>query len=74
MRKGRADGLGSAVPTPMLQERKIMIACRLKKTIDTSNTILREINESIERIICDNGSLVTLSRVFGVWVDKVSNT
>lgn len=58
----------------MLQERKIMIACRLKKTIDTSNAILREINEGIERIIGNNESLVTLSRVFGTWVDKVSKT
>lgn len=58
----------------MLQEKKVMIATRLKKTIDTSNTILREINESLERITRENEELVTLSTVFKKWAEKVEKT
>lgn len=56
----------------MLQEKKIMIAGRLKKTIDTSNIILQEINEGLERIIKDNERLVLLGNVFRTWADKVN--
>lgn len=58
----------------MLQEKKIAIATRLKKTIDTSGAILREINERLERVAKDNESLVSLSSVFSTWVEKVERT
>lgn len=58
----------------MLQEKKIMIASRLKKTIDTSNGLLCDINKSLERIVRDNEEPVMLSAVFKKWVDKVEKT
>lgn len=56
----------------MLQEKKAMIAARLKKTIDSSNTLLIDINSSLETILKDNKEIVVLGNVFGAWMDKLN--
>lgn len=58
----------------MLEEKKLLIAARLKKSIDGSVLLLNEINECMERIIIKNQQIVKLTRTYKTWHDKVKKT
>ncbi|RVD91756.1 hypothetical protein TUBRATIS_17800 [Tubulinosema ratisbonensis] len=58
----------------MLEEKKYLIATRLKKSIDSSVILLTEINETVERIVRKNQQILKLSSVYKTWHDKVKKT
>lgn len=58
----------------MLEEKKILIAARLKKSIDQSVNLLLEMNDTLERINRKNQQLIKLSVIYKSWHEKVKRT
>ena len=58
----------------MLEEKKALIAGRLKRTIESTVRTLEEINEGVEGVVRGNRELVALGKVFEAWAEKVQRT